>query len=75
MKHGSCSASCIEKRMDQFAEYVALAVAIHGLALVVVNLTPTPKDNDALDGAAKVVVKVYRAVEILAGIVSRKAKQ
>ena len=61
--------------MDQFAEYVTLAVAVHGLALVVVNLTPTPKDNEALDGAAKVVVKVYRAVEILAGIVSRKAKQ
>lgn len=61
--------------MDQFAEYVTLAVAVHGLALVVVNLTPTPKDNDALDGATRVLVKVYRAVEILAGIVSRKAKQ
>ena len=61
--------------MDQFAEYVTLAVAVHGLALVVVNLTPTPKDNEALDGATRVLVKVYRAVEILAGIVSRKAKQ
>lgn len=61
--------------MSTFSDYVALAVAIHGLALVVVNLTPTPKDNEYLDGAAKVAVKVYRAVEILAGIVSRKAKQ
>jgi hypothetical protein len=61
--------------MDRLAEYVTLAVAIHGLALVVVNMTPTPKDNEALDGVAKVVVKVYRAVEILAGIVSKKAKQ
>lgn len=61
--------------MDKLADYVALAVAIHGLALVIVNITPTPKDNEYLDNAAKVLVKVYRAVEILAGIVSRKAKQ
>lgn len=61
--------------MDKLADYVALAVAIHGLALVIVNLTPTPKDNEFLDGAARVLVKVYRAIEILAGIVSRKAKQ
>ncbi len=61
--------------MDRFADYVALAVAIHGVALVVVNLTPTPKDNERLSDFARVVVKVYRAVEILAGIVSRKAKQ
>ena len=61
--------------MDKMTEYVALAVAIHGLALVVVNLTPTPKDNEALDSISRVAVKLYRAVEILAGIVSRKAKQ
>jgi len=61
--------------MDRFADYVALAVAIHGVALVVVNITPTPKDNEYLDSTARVLVKVYRAVEILAGIVSRKAKQ
>jgi len=61
--------------MDRFADYVALAVAIHGVALVIVNLTPTPKDNERLSDVARVVVKVYRAVEILAGIVSRKAKQ
>ena len=61
--------------MDKFSEYIALAIAIHGLALVIVNITPTPKDNEYLDSASKVLVKVYRAVEILAGIVSRKAKQ
>jgi hypothetical protein len=31
--------------MDRIADYVALAVAIHGVALIVVNLTPTPKDT------------------------------
>lgn len=61
--------------MDKFADYVALAVAIHGAALVIVNITPTPKDNKYLDSVSRVLVKVYRAVEILAGIVSRKAKQ
>ena len=61
--------------MDHFADYVALAAAIHGVAVVIVNLTPTPKDNEYLDGATKVLVKVYRAVEILAGLVSRRAKQ
>lgn len=61
--------------MSNFSDYVTLAIAIHGLALVIVNITPTPKDNEYLDGATKVLVKAYRAVEILAGIVSRKAKQ
>lgn len=61
--------------MDRFADYIALAVAIHGVALVIVNLTPTPKDNDALDKYTKVVVKVYRAIEILAGIISPRVKR
>jgi hypothetical protein len=61
--------------MDQFAQYVALVVALHGVALVIVNLTPTPKDDEALDAAQRVVVKLYRAVEILAGIVGPLAKR
>jgi hypothetical protein len=61
--------------MDRFAQYVALAVALHGVALVIVNLTPTPKDNEALGNARRVVVKLYRAVEILAGIVGPLAKR
>lgn len=61
--------------MERLSEYVALAVAIHGVALVVVNLTPTPKDNEALDNYTKVIVKLYRAIEILAGIVSPRVKR
>lgn len=61
--------------MEQLSEYVALAVAVHGVALVIVNLTPTPKDNEALDDYSRMVVKVYRAIEILAGIVGPKAKR
>lgn len=60
--------------MDRLAEFVTLAIAIHGLALVIVNMTPTPKDNEALGNATRVVVKLYRAIEILAGIVSKRAK-
>lgn len=61
--------------MERIADYVTLAVAVHGVALVVVNLTPTPKDNEALHGVTKAAVKIYRAIEILAGIVSKRAKQ
>jgi hypothetical protein len=61
--------------MDRLSEYIALAVAIHGVAVVIVNLTPTPKDNEALDTYTKVIVKAYRAIEILAGIVSPKVKR
>jgi hypothetical protein len=61
--------------MNRIADYIALVVAIHGLALVIVNITPTPKDNEALSGLSRMVVKLYRAIEILAGIVSPLAKR
>ena len=61
--------------MHRIPEYVAAAVAIHGAALAIVNLTPTPRDNEALAGISRVVVKTYRAIEILAGIWSPLAKR
>jgi hypothetical protein len=61
--------------MERLPEYVSLVVAIHGVALVVVNLTRTPKDNEALDGYSKAVVKAYRAIEILAGVISPRVKR
>lgn len=45
----------------------AVAVATHGLALAIVNLTPTPKDD-------KVLAKVYKWVERVAGLFSEKTK-
>ena len=54
--------------MNRIPEYVALAVAIHGAAVLIVNLTPTPKDNQSLGDVTRMAVKLYRAVEILAGI-------
>lgn len=61
--------------MKHLSDYVALAVAIHGVALVVVNMTPTPKDDEALRDYSRLAVKLYRAIEILAGIVSPLAKK
>lgn len=61
--------------MTHLADYVALAVAIHGVALVIVNMTPTPKDNEALDSYTRLLVKLYRVIEVVAGIVSPKVKR
>lgn len=48
-------------------EILGVLFAIHAAALAIVNLTPTPKDNE-------VVSKYYRVLEILAGIVTRLSK-
>ncbi|WP_438983585.1 hypothetical protein [Vulcanococcus sp.] len=61
--------------MHSLSDYVALIVALHGVALVIVNMTPTPKDNEALDNYRRIAVKLYRAIEIIAGIVSPKVKR
>lgn len=47
---------------------IAALIAIHAAAVAVVNLTPTPVDND-------IVAKVYRVIEWAAGIFTPKAKQ
>lgn len=61
--------------MHQLSSYVAVAVAIHGLALVIVNLTPTPKDDEALSSISRVVVKAYRVLELAAGLWGPLAKR
>jgi hypothetical protein len=38
-------------------------------------MTPTPKDNEALSSYRRLAVKLYRAVEVLAGIVSPMVKR
>lgn len=43
-------------------------LAAHGLAIFIVNLTPTPKDNTW-------VRRVYTVIEKIAGIVSGKSKE
>ena len=48
-------------------EITALLMAIHAAAVAIVNLTPTPKDD-------AVVAKVYRVIEVFAGIVTKLSK-
>jgi hypothetical protein len=48
-------------------EILGVLFAIHAAALAIVNLTPTPKDNN-------VVSKFYRILEIAAGVITRLSK-
>ena len=43
-------------------------LAVQAAAVAIVNLTPTPKDDE-------VMAKVYKVVEFLAGILTKKAKE
>jgi hypothetical protein len=61
--------------MSRIPEYVTVVVAIHGAALAIVNLTPTPRDNEALGKYTRMAVKLYRAIEILAGVVTPLVKR
>ena len=61
--------------MNRIPEYITLAVAIHGVAVLVVNLTPTPKDDEALGNVTRAVVRIYRAIEILAGVITPLVKR
>jgi len=53
---------------SNWSEIVGVAAGVHMLALAIVNLTPTPKDDE-------IYGKIYRAVEILAGLVTKLAKK
>jgi hypothetical protein len=54
--------------IDHHSELFEIALAAHATAALIVNLTPTPKDDE-------VVGQFYRALEILAGIVTPMAKR
>ena len=53
---------------ETLTQYVGAAIGVHATAVAVVNLTPTPKDNDRLGRYTALFVKLYRAIELLAGI-------
>lgn len=55
------------------AGMVVTCMCLQWIAIIIVNLTPTPKDDAQVNKALKVG---YRFVELLAGIInSRKVKQ
>jgi hypothetical protein len=51
-----------------WVDIVAVGAAVHALALVIVNLTPSETDN-------KIYNKVYKVVEVIAGLVTKMAKK
>ena len=53
---------------ENWEAITAVAVGVHAAAVAIVNLTPTPKDDE-------IVGKVYRFVEAIAGIFTRTAKE
>jgi hypothetical protein len=59
----------------RIAEYAAVAIAVHGAAVAIVNLTPTPRDNEVLGKYSRMAVKLYRAIEILAGVITPLVKR
>lgn len=38
-------------------------------------MTPTPKDNEALSNYRRLAIKLYRAIELLAGVISPLVKR
>lgn len=51
-----------------WSEIVAIASAAHLLALAIVNATPSKRDNEIYN-------KIYRVIEVLAGLITKTAKQ
>lgn len=52
---------------DNWADILTILAALHVFALVVVNVTPTPKDDEW-------VSRIYRWIEIFGGLVTSLVK-
>lgn len=51
-----------------WVDIVAVGAALHALALVIVNLTPSKTDDEIYN-------KLYKVVELVAGIITKTAKK
>ena len=58
----------MEDLIHHFGTLFAVLLSLHGTALLVCNLTKTPKDDEF-------VAKAYKLIEVLAGIITPKAKK
>lgn len=58
----------MENLINHAEQLLVVLFAAHALALAVVNLTDTPKDDEA-------VAKYYKILEVFAGIVTKLAKR
>lgn len=61
----------IANRRDMFE----VLIAAHAVAVLVVNLTPTPKDDQAVGTAGAMLRQAYRALEVLAGVITPLVKR
>lgn len=61
----------IANRRDLFE----VLIAAHAVAVLIVNLTPTPRDDQAVGTAGAMLRQAYRALEILAGVVTPLVKR
>lgn len=53
---------------ENWSEVAGILAAVHVLALAIVNATPTPRDDE-------IYGKLYKVVEVIAGIVTKTAKK
>lgn len=58
----------MDQMIDHAQQLMTILLAAHALAVVIVNITPTPKDDIF-------VAKVYKVIEVLAGIITKLAKR
>lgn len=54
--------------MENHTNVFSALMSLHAAAVVIVNLTPTPKDDQA-------VAKAYKLIELAAGIFTKIAKK
>ena len=54
--------------VNNWSEIVGVAGAAHLLALAIVNLTPTPKDDEAY-------ARFYKVIEKMAGLITKASKK
>lgn len=61
--------------IDNRRELFEVVVAVHAVAILIVNLTPSPKDDEAAGAVGAILPKLYKALEVLAGIILPIAKR
>lgn len=54
--------------INNWSEIVGIAGALHLLALAIVNVTPSKKDDEIYN-------RMYKVIEIFAGLVTKTAKK
>lgn len=61
--------------LSHLKDIVEALTLLHAAALIIVNITPTPRDNEALSEIGKMGVKAYRLIEIAAGVITPLVKR